>query len=69
MTNAGVLKRGGATWRKRYEGARHTTPSVDGEGPLCEHGPECDVRRGWPLDGESREQFVARLKQEALSWR
>jgi len=46
---------------KPYEGNRSHTPAAAGAGPVCEHGPECSVRELWPLDGETHDQFVARL--------
>lgn len=35
---------------------------TEGDGPPCEHGPECEVRYLWHLDGETDDEFVARLK-------
>ena len=35
---------------------------TEADGPPCDHGPECEVRCLWPLDGETDDEFVARLK-------
>lgn len=56
------VQRGTATWRRRYEGAQHVL-TVVGEGSPCEHDQgECEVAELWPLDGETDEQFKARLR-------
>jgi hypothetical protein len=35
---------------------------TEADGPPCDHGPECEVRSLWHLDGETDDEFVARLK-------
>jgi len=35
---------------------------TEGDGPPCEHGADCEVRYLWHLDGETDDEFVARLK-------
>ena len=39
-----------------------TASCSEGDGPPCDHGPECEVRYLWHLDGETDDEFVARLK-------
>lgn len=47
-----------------YQRGVQQGPVADGEGPPCEHGPECEVRQLWPLDKESHAQFVARVRAQ-----
>ena len=32
------------------------------DGAPCDHGPDCEVRYLWHFDGETDDEFVARLK-------
>lgn len=34
---------------------------AEGDGPPCDHGPECEVRYLFPFDGETNDEFVDRL--------
>lgn len=44
-----------------YQRGKSHTPAANGEGPVCDHGPECSVRELWPLEGETHDEFIARL--------
>ena len=48
----------------RHDGRRAdgSVACTDGDGPVCDHGPECEVRYLWHFDGETDDEFVARLK-------
>ncbi len=44
---------------RRADGSVHCS---ERDGPPCDHGAECEVRYLWPLDGETDDELIARLK-------
>lgn len=51
--------------RRMHPQRQSNLPSADGEGAPCDHqSGACDIRELWPFDGESHEQFKARLTRK-----
>jgi len=54
---------GSVAYRRTFTAKRRMNREGTGDGPPCDHAPdECDVAELWPLDGETHEQFIERLR-------